>query len=79
MSKDTRIVQSCPSCKKRLHIRLKHVGKRVGCRHCLHRFKVRDPSSSFSLSDSGMALLNRVDEVLEQANPSMQTKNRSKS
>jgi hypothetical protein len=70
MVDDTRIVQPCPSCKKRLHIRLEYVGQRVACRHCRHQFVVRDPSSSFVLSDSGIALLNRVDEVLEQASQS---------
>lgn len=67
MVDDTRIVQPCPSCKRRLHIRLMYVGQRVACRHCRHQFVVRDPSSSFALSDSGIALLNRVDEMLEQA------------
>jgi hypothetical protein len=70
MVDDTRIVQPCPSCKKRLHIRLEYVGQRVACRHCRNQFVVRDPSSSFVLSDSGIALLNRVDEVLEQASQS---------
>jgi hypothetical protein len=64
---EARLVQRCPECKKKLHIRASYVGKRVACRHCRHQFVVVDPSSSgFILSDSGLALLDRVDEMLEQ-------------
>jgi hypothetical protein len=67
MSDDIRIVQPCPNCKQRLHIRISYVGSKVACRHCQHQFSVRDPASSqFVLSDSGLALLQRVDEMLEQ-------------
>jgi hypothetical protein len=46
---------------------MSYVGNKVACRHCQHQFVVRDPASSqFVLSDSGLALLQRVDEVLEQ-------------
>ena len=71
MSEDnTRIIMDCPFCRKRLHVPLKYIGTKVGCRHCLQPFKVRDPAASqFNLSDSGLALLNRVDEVLGQAPP----------
>lgn len=68
MEGDARIVQRCPACNERLHIRMAYVNKRVACRHCRHQFTVRDPSSSqFCISDSGLALLQRIDEVLEQA------------
>ena len=68
MEDETRIVQPCPSCKRKLHIRAAYVGRTVACKHCRQQFVVRDPSSSqFILSDSGLALLHRVDEVLEQA------------
>lgn len=68
MDNETRIVQPCPSCKRKLHIRASYVGQTVQCKHCRQQFLVRDPSSSqLILSDSGLALLNRVDEVLEQA------------
>jgi hypothetical protein len=68
MDDETRIIQPCPSCKKRLHIRIAYIGKTVACKHCRQQFTVRDPASSqYVLSDSGLALLNRVDEMLEQA------------
>ena len=68
MADDARIIQPCPACNQRLHIRMTYVNKRVACRHCRHQFTVRDPSSSqFFISDSGLALLQRIDEVLEQA------------
>jgi hypothetical protein len=51
-----------------------YIGHRVVCRHCKHQFVVRDPSSSFALSDSGLALLHRVDEVLEQAQQQVRLK-----
>ena len=58
----------CPACQKRLHIRISYVGKAVACRQCGHRFIARDPSSSpFAMSDSGLALLQRVDDLLEQS------------
>jgi hypothetical protein len=71
MDDDARLVQRCPACNERLHIRMAYVNKRVACRHCRHEFLVRDPSSSqFSISDSGLALLQRIDEMLEQAQQS---------
>ena len=73
MDEEARIVQHCPECQKRLHIRISYVGKSVSCKQCRRQFIVRDPSTSpFLLSDSGLALLQRVDDLLEQTQQSKQ-------
>ena len=63
----TYFVQECPTCGRRLQIRVDYLGKRVGCRHCGARFDARDPASAlFDPSDSS-TLLARADELLEAA------------
>lgn len=60
----TYFVQECPTCGRRLHIRVEYLGKKVVCQHCRGRLTACDPSSSrySELSDS---LLRRIDELLQ--------------
>lgn len=59
-------VQECPTCGRNLRIRVEYLGKRVACLHCHGRFVAFDPQGpQASLSDSGMALLRRAEELLE--------------
>jgi hypothetical protein len=68
MSNTTYFVQECPTCGRRLYIRVEHLGKRVVCQHCHGRLLARDPSNSpLSSSDS---LLRRADELLQCASES---------
>ncbi len=65
MSKPVYYVQECPTCGRRLQIRVVYLGKRVVCQHCLAEFDACDPSSKLAaLSDSSRDLLLRAEELL---------------
>ena len=62
----TYFVQACPTCGRRLQVRVGHLGKRVACRHCDAQFAPFDPQSpEYPPSDSGLALLARADQLLK--------------
>lgn len=66
MSNSTYFVQECPTCGRRLQIRVEYLGKQVVCQHCQGRFVASDPSNSrIDDGDGGNALLRRADELLE--------------
>jgi hypothetical protein len=61
-------VQECPTCGRRLQIRVAYMGKRVVCQHCNGHFEACDPSSAaYPPADSGLALMRRAEELLETA------------
>ena len=45
MSITTYFVQECPTCGRRLQIRVEHLGKRVACQHCQGTFVAAESSS----------------------------------
>ena len=62
----TYFVQECPTCGRRLHVRVNYLGKRIACRHCGAQFAACDPQSpDYPPADSSLALLARVDQLLE--------------
>ncbi len=65
MSNPLYFVQECPTCGRSLRVRVAYMGKHVVCQHCQGRFQASDPSNSHMPSESGMALLQRADELLE--------------
>ena len=66
MSSSTYFVQGCPTCGRRLHIRVEYLGKNVVCQHCRGRFVACDPASNrYSPSDS--AIMRRANELLQHA------------
>jgi hypothetical protein len=68
MSNPVYYVQECPTCGRRLQIRVAHLGKRVVCQHCLAEFEACDPANKqFAPSDSSRDILLRVDELLATA------------
>ena len=63
----TYFVQECPTCGRRLQVRVKYLGKRVACHHCGAQFAACDPQSpEYPPADSSLALLARVDQLLEE-------------
>ena len=65
MSNTTYFLQECPTCGRDLRIRVAYLGKMVVCQHCKAKFEACDPSSAaYPPSDSGIALLQRADELL---------------
>jgi RNase P subunit RPR2 len=65
MSNPTYFVQECPTCGRRLQIRVEHLGRKVVCRHCQAQLTAVDPANvRFDGADSGNLLLRRADELL---------------
>jgi hypothetical protein len=66
MSNVTYFVQGCPTCGRRLQIRVEYLGKRVICQHCHGKFMAVDPAGARAdFVDQGSALMKRADELLE--------------
>ncbi len=65
MPNATYFIQECPTCGRRLQIRVEHLGKRVVCQHCQGKFMAMDPANvRGDYVDHGSALLRRADELL---------------
>jgi hypothetical protein len=68
MSNSTYFTQECPSCGRRLQIRVEYLGRKVRCQHCGGQFLAIDPASARSEpAEQGNELLRRADELLESA------------
>ncbi len=67
MSKPVYFVQECPTCGRSLEVRVEYLGRHVVCQHCMGRFRAFGPDSPAADSaDSGVGLMRRADELLEQ-------------
>lgn len=59
-------VQECPTCGRRLQIRVEYLGRHLVCRHCQGEFEALDPANvHHGCTEHGNALLRRADELLE--------------
>lgn len=68
MSNGIFFVQECPTCGRRLHIRVEYLGRQVVCQHCRGRLIACDPATSRAEElAAGDALLRRADELLRHA------------
>lgn len=68
MSTATFFVLECPTCGRHLDVRVKYLGRTIVCQHCRAQFEAYDPSSRAPLpSDSGILLLQKVEELLAAA------------
>ncbi|NLE40149.1 MAG: hypothetical protein GX621_19215 [Pirellulaceae bacterium] len=66
MSRRVFFVHPCPTCGRRLHIRVEYLGKKVVCPHCGARLDAYDTTAGdFPMADSAGALMKRVEELLE--------------
>lgn len=66
MSNSIFYVQSCPTCGRRLQIRVEYLGRRVVCQHCQGQFVATDPANrGGDCPEYGSDLLRRADELLE--------------
>jgi hypothetical protein len=65
MPNSTFFVQECPTCGRRLQIRVEYLGKKVACQHCRGWLVAFDPSGQ---CDGALrpadVLLRRADELL---------------
>ena len=66
MSNTTYFSQECPTCGRKLMIRVEYLGKQVVCQHCRGRLCACDPANT-PIDDSGCSssLLRRAEELIE--------------
>jgi len=65
MSSSIFFCQECPTCGRRLQIRVQYLGRQVICQHCHGRLVAIDPTNArFAGHASGNALLQRADDLL---------------
>ena len=57
MSRATFFIRECPTCGRRLQIRVEYLGRLVRCKHCEARFERHDPSAPVAPEDSAVSLL----------------------
>jgi len=68
MSNGTFFVQECPTCGRRLNIRVLYLGRKVVCQHCRGQFTACDPANKRSPeADSAEAIMQRAEELLRHA------------
>lgn len=66
----TYFVQDCPTCGRKLNIRVEYLGKKVVCQHCNGQFMAWDPEGApapNSAALSGTKLLDRAQELIDLA------------
>ncbi len=65
MSRATFFLRDCPTCGRRLQIRVEYMGRSVCCKHCAARFKADDPSQPELVPGLEDSLLERANRLLE--------------
>jgi hypothetical protein len=66
MSNSTFFLQECPTCGRRLRIRVEYLGKRLVCQHCCGQFMACDPASNrYGSCDS--TVIEKAEELLRRA------------
>jgi len=66
MSKATVYLQTCPTCGRKLSVRVEYLGRELVCGHCRGSFVAQDPSNT-GAPPSSSAVMERVDALLEAA------------
>jgi DNA-directed RNA polymerase subunit RPC12/RpoP len=66
MANRTYFVQECPTCGRRLQIRVEYLGKSVVCQHCRGRLIAADPAGHRypDAEPQAQDILRRADELL---------------
>ncbi|NQU21882.1 MAG: response regulator [Candidatus Nealsonbacteria bacterium] len=66
MPKSIYFVQECPTCGRRLQIRVDYLGREVVCQHCQGKLVARDPANArLDPSQTDSELIRRADELLD--------------
>ena len=66
MAKSIYFTQECPTCGRRLQIRVDYLGREVVCQHCQGEFVALDPTGiRYDSADTKNALLKRADDLLK--------------
>jgi predicted RNA-binding Zn-ribbon protein involved in translation (DUF1610 family) len=66
MSRNTYFVQECPTCGRKLQVRVQYLGKQVICQHCGGQFEAYDASTgAYPPPSSSLSVLARAEELLQ--------------
>ena len=66
MSNPTYFVQECPTCGRRLQIRVEYLGRKVVCQHCQGQLIATDPASiRYDCVEQGSVILRRANDLLD--------------
>lgn len=65
MSRATFFLRECPTCGRRVQIRVEYLGRTVRCQHCQAMFEADDPFQPRPPSDAHPSLLDRANRLLE--------------
>ncbi len=65
MSRATFFLRECPTCGRRLQIRVEYLGRMVRCKHCEALFEADDPSHPTPSVEPSESLLDRANHLLE--------------
>jgi hypothetical protein len=70
MPQTTYFVKECPTCGRKLQVRVEYLGREMVCNHCGGDFLAGDAQDVFTPSDEECsdAILLRVDELIDKAN-----------
>jgi len=61
-------VQECPTCGRRLQIRVEYLGRQVVCQHCRGKLTARDPESHrYPDNNDAEDILRRAEELLQES------------
>lgn len=60
-------VQNCPACGRSLQVKIAYLGRGIECQHCKAEFVASQRAEAEQASESGLALLDRADELLKAA------------
>ena len=68
MSESAYFVRECPTCGRRLHIRVEYMGRNVVCQHCRGRFVATSGEGNGPApSAESLSLIERADELISMA------------
>jgi hypothetical protein len=80
MPHSTYFVQGCPTCGRRLHVRVEYLGKKVICQHCRGPLVACDGAGKGCGEGQadGASLLHRANEILKRAADRIQRSRQSR-
>ncbi len=70
MSRATFFLRECPTCGRRLQIRVQYLGRTVRCTHCNGSFVAYDPLLGAPRPDPQYDMLQRAEQLLAQQDAS---------
>ena len=65
MSRATFFIRECPTCGRRLQIRVEYLGRMVRCKHCEAHFVAQRSIDISGTDGPALSLLERANQLLE--------------